>query len=427
MWHYNRFGEFSEGFRCLSSSGMLYTYLNSSREQLRGNRIAGEKITKGKKGTQSYNFYDEVTLTHNKDGRLNGIKSRGKKIMGLRKGASEFHVDRRAKVSFQRFKEELSKVAKEPVTTNESWVSARITDKTGVLTPDLRTEESVRRNLSEEFEREQDSIELAPPTTQSVKTITREIPRDEVLEEVKAGTIALIKSGKIKSEQGYRVYNLVKRGIITPGEGRESRGLLATEKEIKESDYPLLAAKEKVKVIEKIEIPYYKRLEKEARGKKDVDRAFVFSRVAEWADIEVDKILQKMNEPLVGERSEEILERVIDDNEWVRLEKVKKFLKENAIAISGVGIMLATFITSIVSIVKSGVKTVRSTTNKISKPFKEIGKKLGPILGPIFSLAETIISLAGKGAGFLLENLWLLFLFLHYLAYDWIEKKRKKN
>ena len=29
------FGEFSDGLRCLISSGILYTYLNSSREQLR--------------------------------------------------------------------------------------------------------------------------------------------------------------------------------------------------------------------------------------------------------------------------------------------------------------------------------------------------------------------------------------------------------
>ena len=35
MWHFTRFGKFSEGLRCLISSGILYTYLNSSREQLR--------------------------------------------------------------------------------------------------------------------------------------------------------------------------------------------------------------------------------------------------------------------------------------------------------------------------------------------------------------------------------------------------------
>ena len=31
----NVFGKLSEGLRCLISSGILYTYLNSSREQLR--------------------------------------------------------------------------------------------------------------------------------------------------------------------------------------------------------------------------------------------------------------------------------------------------------------------------------------------------------------------------------------------------------
>ena len=101
------------------------------------------------------------------------------------------------------------------------------------------------------------------------------------------------------------------------------------------------------------------------------------------------------------------------------LEKVKKFLKENGLALAGVSIMLALFVTAVVSLVKSGMREGKSAGNKVADAFRELAKKLGPVLGPLFSLVGSVFGLLAKGASFLSKNLWVLFLFVIYLVYDY--------
>ena len=122
-----------------------------------------------------------------------------------------------------------------------------------------------------------------------------------------------------------------------------------------------------------------------------------------------------------------ILDEVVKENEHVTPERVKRFLRENGIALAGVGIMLASFITAVVSIVKSGVRRVKTVTSEVGKVFKEIAKKLGPILGPIFSPVGTLFSLFGKSASWLASNLWVLLLLILYFLYDFGKWKLGKK
>ena len=123
--------------------------------------------------------------------------------------------------------------------------------------------------------------------------------------------------------------------------------------------------------------------------------------------------------PLKSEEGKRILEEVVEDNEQVTLEKVKKFLKQNGLALAGVSIMLASFVTAVVSLVKSGMRAAKSAGSKVADAFKELAKKLGPVLGPLFSLVGSVFGLLAKGAGWLSRNLWVLFLFVVYLVYDY--------
>ena len=81
--------------------------------------------------------------------------------------------------------------------------------------------------------------------------------------------------------------------------------------------------------------------------------------------------------------------------------------------------MLASFVTAVVSLVKSGMRGLKSGGDKVANIFKKIAGKVGPILGPIFSLAGSVVSLLSKGAGWLANNLWVLLLFFAYLLYDY--------
>ena len=130
-----------------------------------------------------------------------------------------------------------------------------------------------------------------------------------------------------------------------------------------------------------------------------------------------------MEVPVEHEVSQEILEEVVEKNERVTLETVKKFLKENGLALAGVSIMLASFVTTVVSLVKSSARAGKNAGNKLADAFKELPRKLGPVLGPIFSLVGSVLRLLAKGAGFLANNLWLLVLFVAYLIYDYGEWK----
>ena len=68
---------------------------------------AKANITKGAGGTRSKKFYDDVTLTFNKEGTVTAIKFRGTQVMRLPRGGKELVPDNRAKVAYASFRSEL--------------------------------------------------------------------------------------------------------------------------------------------------------------------------------------------------------------------------------------------------------------------------------------------------------------------------------
>ena len=72
----------------------------------------------------------------------------------------------------------------------------------------------------------------------------------------------------------------------------------------------------------------------------------------------------QLDRPLQHERSMEILNNVVENNDRVTLEKVKKWFNDNALAILGVGIMVASFITSVVAITRSGFRAGKSANSR---------------------------------------------------------------
>ena len=154
------------------------------------------------------------------------------------------------------------------------------------------------------------------------------------------------------------------------------------------------------------------------------ERAALFKELVDWIELKGDSILNKLDKPMVDEESREIVQEVVEKNDQVRFERVRRWLKENALAISGVTIMMASLITSVVALTRKAVKVGKTAVDKLSKAVKAIAKKLGPIMGPVFSLQGNIISLGAKGLGFLAENLWLFLLLILYAAYKEVRRKK---
>ena len=129
--------------------------------------------------------------------------------------------------------------------------------------------------------------------------------------------------------------------------------------------------------------------------------------------------------PMNKETLENMRENIVE-NDLTRLERFKKWARENLLTISGVAIMAATLITSIIALARKTAKLGAKGVSALGKSLSTIAKKLGPILGPIFSLMGSALSLMGKGASWLSKNLWLLALLMVYALFEVVSKRTKR-
>ena len=234
-----------------------------------------------------------------------------------------------------------------------------------------------------------------------------------------------VREGYLEEGEANAVISLLARDVISYKEADEIIGAFGVLKERPDEnveEYPT----GKYETLDKVSIPHYEKLVNEVREKGETERERLFDGVKEFLELTSAEIKLELNIPLSHEVSLEVLREEIEQNEQVTLEKVKQFLKENGLALAGVSIMLASFVTAVVSLVKSRMRAAKSAGNKVSDAFKELAKKLGPVLGPLFSLAGSVFGLLAKGAGWLSKNLWVLFLFVAYLVYDYGKWKFQK-
>ena len=115
--------------------------------------------------------------------------------------------------------------------------------------------------------------------------------------------------------------------------------------------------------------------------------------------------------------SEEVLsmiEEETDVNDLTRLEKFKKWARENVVGVSAIAI-------SIAGIVTTAVIGARSVVKKGGKG----GKKLGPLFSALGTLLSKMILVGSQGLLWLSQNLWVLFLMITYFLYNEYRRKRR--
>ena len=168
-------------------------------------------------------------------------------------------------------------------------------------------------------------------------------------------------------------------------------------------------------------------LQKEIEVEADEPRKNLLERVKELAESRADTLGLRLGGQARYDATNETVDLTIRESNWTRLERFKKWACENLLAISGVAIMAATLITSIIASVKAAARLGSKGVSALGKGIASIGKKLGPLLGPIFSLTGTAVSLIAKGASFLASNLWVLALFIVYILYKEATKRFGKK
>ena len=113
------------------------------------------------------------------------------------------------------------------------------------------------------------------------------------------------------------------------------------------------------------------------------------------------------------------------EEDITRLQKIQKWLKENLVGLSAVGISIAGIITTIIMAERKALVKGGQALGSFGKSVVNVLKSLVPVLTPLLNILATVLSWAAKGIAWLASNLWALVLFGVLLLYRWLQSKRK--
>ena len=309
--------------------------------------------------------YDNLRFTYGKNGDPKGVVYKGKKILILRGGKLEYSTDK-TKASFvNEFKELLRKAEVEHQKT-----PAPIAEKRAGVDLPQNVMDNVMENVGDRIDSE----------------------IDRRLEEISSST------------------------EITANELRELRGMLYAKEE----------GEERIKALG-IEMDHWKKESDKAKTEGKNNKALLYDAMSKAAELKADKIRLKLNQKPVSEEVQSMIEET-DVNDLTRLERLKKWAKENvvgvlAIVLSVAGILTAAIIMGVRNTVKKGGKALGKFTKGISKVFK----KLGPVFSALGTLISKMILVGSQELLWLSQNLWVLFLAIAYFVYNEYRRRRKRR
>ena len=198
---------------------------------------------------------------------------------------------------------------------------------------------------------------------------------------------------------------------LTEEENREMKGLLNPLESIDMSTRPAFLKVE----IDHIQDTFDKTIEE--RNNADDP--------AEYIELEERVIgLRKAKDlTLKQTQLEEVREQQEED--ITRLQRFKKWAKENMIGLSAIAIGIAGIITTIIISARKAILSGAQVTRAFAKALYDLGKKLGPLLAPLLNIFSQVISFGGKGLLWLANNLWVLAVAFAIFIYE--QYKKNKN
>ena len=176
-------------------------------------------------------------------------------------------------------------------------------------------------------------------------------------------------------------------------------------------------AEVRIKALE-VQADHWKAERKEAEkgSGEEVERAR--SEITKLESLEKTARLQadferlKNNEKPVHEETLDIINDEIQENDLTKLERFKRWARENLIGFSAIAISIAGIITTVVIAGRKAVKDTAKGVGRVAKALFNLGKKLGPLIAPMLNILATAVSWGVKGLEFLSKNLWLLVIIL---------------
>ena len=102
-------------------------------------------------------------------------------------------------------------------------------------------------------------------------------------------------------------------------------------------------------------------------------------------------------------QKEEVREQQEEDIS--RLQKFKKWAKENIVGLSALAVSIAGIITTIIIGARKAIISGAQATGKFAKALYNLGKNLGSLVAPLLNILAQAISLGAKGLAWLASNL----------------------
>ena len=225
----------------------------------------------------------------------------------------------------------------------------------------------------------------------------------------------------VKNLPDYAVENILNASAERISDEIDQITATLTEQELREFAGVLnpkgATAEVKIKALE-VQADYWKteRGEVEKGSPKEVERAR--SEITKLESLEKTARLQadferlKNNEKPIHEETLDIINDEIQENDLSKLERFKRWARENLIGFSAIAISIAGIITTVVIAGRKAVKDTAKGVGRVAKALFNLGKKLGPLIAPILNILATAVSWGVKGLEFLSKNLWLLVIIL---------------
>ena len=341
-------------------AGVMKRHIIHDRKQFLKDGL-GITVNKGD-GPSSTTLYDELRTTIGKNGKINGAKDKGKKILIMKNVKMEYSTDMSKVRYVNEFKELLKKAHAEHQKT-----------------PTALAEEHVGVDIT------QDTM-------------------DDIIDNV---------SDRIESEIDDVVKDLTTNTEITSNELRELRGILNVKGD---------AGTVKLEAI-KVESEHWK---KDTKKEGDTHKGKLYEAIARVADLKADEIRLRLNQKPISEEVTNMVEEEAEVNDLTRFERFKKWARENLLELSAVSISVAGILTTVIMTGKSALKRGAQAVSKFGKAVANLAKKFGPILSAIGTLVSKVLTLGARGILFLAKNLWILVLALTYfISNEYMSRRRK--
>ena len=127
----------------------------------------------------------------------------------------------------------------------------------------------------------------------------------------------------------------------------------------------------------------------------------IYKNFSKIAKLQADKMRLENNERPIHGEGIQILNENAEESDLGRLEKFKKWAKENLLWLSTVSISIAEIITTIVISARNALKWGAKAGGKLGKAIANIGKNFGAVISSVFNLISQTLSWGAKGIAFL--------------------------